>query len=35
MNGNGEIVTAETYLAFITCTFMQAEFASEVYVHRM
>lgn len=26
MNGNGEVVTAATYLAFTSCTFMQAEF---------
>lgn len=35
MNGNGKVETAETYLAFITCTFMQAEFASKIYVQRI
>lgn len=35
MNGNGEVEAAETYLAFTTCTFMRAEFASEVYVQRI
>lgn len=35
MNGNGEVVTVETCLAFTICTFMQTEFASEVYVQRI